>query len=428
MVRRVNSSDVDGRVRPVAHFTPRSGWMNDPYAVRWDGDSYHMCYQAVPDLTVWSPGCVWGHAVSRDLVAWEERAPVLVPQPYEVGCWSGCVVDDAGGVPRAFYTRVRIDGLELGSIAVARCDPSGRLASGSGDVVVAGPPDGMPVTAFRDPYVWREPAGWTMVVGVGTADGAGGVLQYRTRDLDRWWPTGVLCRGRVEAGHPTARQVWECPQMIEVDDTWVLIVSVQVGGRAGYVAAAVGSYDSARFVPTGWQRLAFGTAPYATSVFHDRDGRPCMISWLQEDPDRDTRTIGWAGAQSLVSELAVDRAGRITATPHPGVAHHAAFAGPSPATWPGECDLAAAGPGLATHLTAVVDGDAEIRLRHARQRLVQITRSPARDGLVVDRPGRASDIMPCRDPSAPVEVFIDADILEVFSGGAYGAWRLLSPD
>ena len=35
----------------------------------------------------------------RDLVSWEERGLALVPQWFEVGCWSGCVVDGGSGAP-----------------------------------------------------------------------------------------------------------------------------------------------------------------------------------------------------------------------------------------------------------------------------------------------------------------------------------------
>lgn len=34
--------------------------------------------------------------------------------------------------------------------------------------------------------------------------------------------------------------------------------------------------------------------------------------------------------------------------------------------------------------------------------------------------------MPC-DAGGTVDVFVDADILEVFGAGSYGAWRLTTP-
>jgi beta-fructofuranosidase len=393
-----------------------------------------MCYQAVPDRTAWSPRCVWGHAVSDDLVSWEERPVALTPRTDEDGCWSGCVVDDAAGAPRLFYTSVRLDDLEIGRIAVARYIGSEQWASKPEDVVVAGPPEDLAVTAFRDPYVWRDARGWTMVVGCGLADGTGAVLQYRSRALDRWRYTGVLYAGRVGADPGGAqadrpgrrggwREVWECPQMIPVDGAWLLVASVQGAGRIGPVVAATGSYDGHRFDPEGWQRLAFGTAPYATSLFRDRDSRVGMISWLREDPQRECSN-GWVGAHSLVAELGIDSAGRLAAGPHPGVAGSGVFANHAPTTWPWVHDLAGDTSARPIHVTAAADAPVAVELRQAHQLLAHIARPPANDGLVVARPGHKVDLIPCPDASATIELFVDADILEIFSGGAYGAWRL----
>jgi beta-fructofuranosidase len=413
---------VTERARPVAHFTPRRGWINDPYGVRWDGDRYHMYYQAVPDQTRWSPACRWGHAVSDDLVSWEERAPALVPGRHELGCWSGSVIDDAAGTGRAFYTRVHADRLEVGSIAVARCGRAGRPASGVNDVVIPGPPDGLAVTAFRDPFLWRGLDGWTMIVGAGTADGAGAVLQYRSVDLERWEYTGVLCRGRVAIDRARGTQVWECPQMIEIDGVWVLVVSVQVNGRAGPVVASAGSSDGARFTGEEWHRLVLGTAPYATSVFRDRTGRPCMISWLREEPRQEVLGGAWAGAHSLVSELAIDAPGRVTAAPHPSLRRSELFAHNERATMPWVHDLTEFARARAAHLMARAGRPVEIEVRCGERGRVRVTRS-SHHGLVIDRPGCPPDAIPCPSPET-IELFIDADILELYSGGLYGAWRL----
>ena len=379
-----------------------------------------MCYQAVPDQTAWSPACAWGHAVSDDLVVWQERDLVLVPGPDELGCWSGCVVGDADGAPRAFYTRIAADDLELGKIAVARCDGTGRLTSSIDDVVIADPPAAPAVRTFRDPYVWRERRAWTMIVGAGTSDGAGAVLQYRSTDLDHWRYAGVLHQGRVPVGQPAAGQVWECPQMIQIGEDWVLVVSVQVGVGAGYVAACVGSYDGTRFAGANWQRLAFGAAPYATSLFRDRHGRPCMISWLREAQASHDPT-GWAGAHSLVSTLAIDAKRRVVASPHPAVTASGVFTHRSnPSSSPRRDVLEVVRP-TPTHLTVAHEDPIEIRT--AGRRLALISRSAARDALVIERPGSASDVMPC-GVAGEIELFLDADILEIFGGGHYGAWRL----
>jgi beta-fructofuranosidase len=357
-----------------------------------------MYYQALPDRTAWDPACAWGHAVSRDLVAWQERGLVLVPGAYEQGCWSGSVVADPGLGVRGFYTRVAGDDLAIGQVAVARCDGPERLISRADDVVIADPPGDLAVTAFRDPYVWRHAGGWRMIVGAALADGAGAVLHYRSADLERWRYTGVLQRGLIPGPDPASSQVWECPQLLELSGAWLLVVSVSADGSAGRVAACVGTYDGERFVGREWRRLVFGTAPYATSLFRDRQGRPCMISWLREDPDLGAGRR-WVGAHSLVSTLAADRAGSIIAVPHPDVARSGLFA------YEAQGDAAELKPGAPKH--------------------VRITCAGRRRELVINRPGCAPDRMPC-GADRTIEVFVDADILEIFGGGIYGAWRLTS--
>lgn len=66
--------------RPVVHFTPRSGWMNDPNGLHWRDGLYHLYFQHVPCSMEWEDNCHWGHAVSRDLFHWDELPAPFVYQ------------------------------------------------------------------------------------------------------------------------------------------------------------------------------------------------------------------------------------------------------------------------------------------------------------------------------------------------------------
>ena len=307
------------RVRPTLHFTPLQGWINDPHGIVHVDGRYHLFFQHNPAATTWSCVCHWGHATSPDLIGWREEGVALAPADGEVGCWSGSlVVTDAG--PTICYTRVVGDDWERGQVALARGDRA--LATWRRDPpepVVPGPPQDLPVVAFRDPYAWRSGRGWTMLMGAGTADGDAAVLQYRSDDLVEWRYDGVLARRPAARTEPVwTGRVWECPQLFELDGTWVLLVSVWADHVLHYVAYALGDYDGSRFHPRTWGRFSHGDQLYATSAFCDADGRRCVMSWLRERVAGAPAQSQYTGALTLPHVLAV-QGDRLMVRQHPNL-------------------------------------------------------------------------------------------------------------
>jgi sucrose-6-phosphate hydrolase SacC (GH32 family) len=91
--------------RPVCHFRPPAGWMNDPNGTLYHEGWYHCFYQATPDRAAEGPKS-WGHARSRDLVDWEHLPIALHPDATagEDGVWSGGALVAADGTPWFAYT------------------------------------------------------------------------------------------------------------------------------------------------------------------------------------------------------------------------------------------------------------------------------------------------------------------------------------
>ena len=401
------------RLRPVLHFTPERGWMNDPHGVVWARGEYHLFYQANPATTQWAQPIEWAHAVSADLVSWRDLGTSLAPEPGEEGCWSGSVVIDDDGSPQLFYTRPKPGDWQHGQVVGA---------SGSADLhewlrwpgvpVVDGPATtGLPLFDFRDPQVRREGDGWRMVVGAGLRGVGGAAVQYRSRDLRDWQFDTLLC-SRESGGELDMGTVWECPQFLEVDGRWVLLFSAMDGQRLTRASYALGDYDGQVFTPTHWGVLEPTGTAYATTTFRDDLGRPCMMSWLKETSEGVGEDSGWASAQSVVAVLQVS-AGKLTAVPHPNLNRHlpayADFEGKLKSEV-GRAFVLDVSLGSTSGLDLVVAGERPWRLRF----------DPELGELRVEDKSGAVRALKVDSELGDTRVIVDADICEVYAARQEG--------
>lgn len=397
--------------RPGYHLTAPDGWLNDPVGVTWHDGRYTLFHQYVPGGPAWTPACRWGVAESPDLVGWRHLGVALAPAAGEDGCWSGAAVVDERGVPTILYTSVRRPDLGVGRVAVATGDPGWRRFTPEPVPVVTGPPPGVDAVQLRDPYVWRGPGGWRMVLGAGLRDGTAAALHYTSADLRDWRYAGVLAARHTDERQPTwTGSMWECPQLVAVGGAWALIVSVWHDDVLHGVAHALGTDDGTRFTAGAWRPLVHGDCAYATTTFPDRDGHLAAISWLREtDPQPEGRA--WAGALSVPWRLA--RAGdRLRVTPHPDVDRlrvgAAERGGPGVlGPFPPGLDLTVAEPAV----VAVEAAGGLLLTVTVGARAVTLAR-PAHPDVTVPHHG------------GPIRLLLDATIAEVFTGGEAAALRL----
>ncbi len=79
--------------RPLVHFSPKKNWMNDPNGLVYYDGEWHLFYQHYPQEPE-AKNIHWGHAVSKDLIKWNELSIAIEPEDELVGIWSGSVVID----------------------------------------------------------------------------------------------------------------------------------------------------------------------------------------------------------------------------------------------------------------------------------------------------------------------------------------------
>jgi len=274
------------------HFEPRFGWMNDPNGLCVYDDQYHAFYQHNPYGPIWG-AMYWGHAVSDDLLRWEEQPLALVPdQWYENcgGCWSGsaAVEDDRLYL---FYTGVS-DALGQ-TVCVAWSDDGRYFQKHRDNPVIRQSPNGS--ADFRDPKVTKIGDTWYMVVGSGK-DGVGCVQIYRSENLLDWDYAGVLLEG-AQYG-----KVCECPDFFPLGEGYLLMFSKLNHAMHG-VMFLYGDFDGETFTPKAEFSPVIGPHFYAPQSFQDDSGRRVVIGWMYSWSKPLDEGADFAGALNIPMEL-----------------------------------------------------------------------------------------------------------------------------
>ena len=288
-------------IRPKLHFTARSGWINDPHGITVRDGRYHAFFQYVPDSTTWRADCRWGHSIGPDLLTMSERPVAIGPGEGDDGIWTGSLWPDPQGDPlgaRIWYTSVRQPEIGIGAVREARPDTADWDRWSKGDVVLPAPPPELGVTAFRDPFVYRDGEDLFALLGAALPDGRAAALRYRIPAAGPWEYLGILAARSVRETEPVwMGALWECPQLVPLGDSrYALITSVWEDDVLHYAGCGIGAYADGVFSPEHWQRLTWGDTHYAPSAFRDSEDRWCLLFWMRDVGGSDD---GWAGAHSV---------------------------------------------------------------------------------------------------------------------------------
>lgn len=280
---QINGSDslYQESHRPQYHFTVKRGWCNDINGPVFYNNQYHLFWQFFPFGLEWNTGYMyWGHAVSKDLLHWEELAPALMLD--HLGSpWSGSAIIDKkndGGWGKdamvLYYTAYDFHSSKQVQ-CIAYSNDEGKTFKRHIENPILDSNEEMNTTHTRDPKVfWHQPSKhWIMVLFE-----KDGMSFYNSKDMKSWEK-----QSHFEGLH-------ECPDMFELPvdgdvktKKWILH-----GASADYF---IGRFDGKVFTPES-DKLRYaeggnsrwGDHLYAALSFENMpDDRRVQIAWGRID-------------------------------------------------------------------------------------------------------------------------------------------------
>lgn len=304
------TSEIDNEYRPKFHFTPAKNWMNDPNGLVWHKGEYHLFFQYNPFGREWGH-MSWGHAVSKDLLNWEEL-PVAIPKGEDGAIYSGSAVS-IGNEIIAIYTRNK-DKVQTQCIATST-DNGRTFIKFAGNPVLD-----LDMEHFRDPKVFRYLDHWIMAV-VKAEEFT--VCFYSSFDLKSWKLESEFGKVGAIGGQ------WECPDLfpllVDGEELWVLLVSLNPGGirNTSGTQYFVGDFDGTTFTPrylTDEPRwVDYGSCNYAGVTFNNEpNNKRIFIGWLNSWQKKSHPETSWVGSMTIPRELGLAKVnGEIVLTQQP---------------------------------------------------------------------------------------------------------------
>ncbi|QDK81950.1 DUF4980 domain-containing protein [Spirosoma sp. KCTC 42546] len=257
--------------RPQYHFSTRRGWINDPNGLIFYEGEYHLFYQHNPYEREWE-NMSWGHAVSKDMIHWEELPTALSPDSMGTMFSGSTVIDydntagfNKGSIPAmiAFFT---VDNPEKQVQCMAYSLDKGRTWTKYDRNPLIDSKAKWSSKDTRDPRVfWYKPGNhWVMVLNE-----RDGHSIYTSRNLKEW----------TYASHVTG--FWECPDLFElpIDGDKSKTKWVMYGASTTYM---IGSFDGKTFTPESGKHYYTTGTIYAAQTFAnmpERDPRRIQIGW-----------------------------------------------------------------------------------------------------------------------------------------------------
>ena len=310
-----NREKVDNTYRQKYHIMPPIGWMNDPNGFSYYNGEYHLFYQYNPYSSQWGP-MHWKHIKSKDLVNWKDLDIAIAPdEEYDVsGCFSGSAIEKDGKMYLMYTGHQDPGGFEnlrqVQCIAVSEDGKNFTKYENNPVIDSTKLPKEAIIQDFRDPKVYKKGDKYYSVIGSRNLDDSGQILLYSSDDLLNWNYEGNILQSNNEFA-----KMWECPDLFELDNKDILIMSPQFleprGNKywnlhsSSYMIGNL-DYKNNKYNLEKVEEIDYGFDFYAPQTLIDTKGRRIMIAWMQMwDRKFPTNELGhnWAGCMTIPREL-----------------------------------------------------------------------------------------------------------------------------
>lgn len=313
--------------RLTYHLMPPVGWLNDPNGLCQHNGVYHIYYQYSPD-DVEGKTKLWGHYTTKDMIHFMECEPVLYEDTrFDAnGVYSGSAFLKEDTIHYFYTGNYKLEGKydyihegrEQNTMYVTSTDGM-QMSAKTRLMANSDYPSDMSCHV-RDPKVFEYRGTYYMVQGARDQTSKGCALLFQSKNLQDW-----KYAFRIETKEAFG-YMWECPDIIQLQGLWFLIVCpqgvAQDGDKyanmyqTGYFPIAI-DFETKTYVLGEFYELDRGFDLYAPQSFVDEKGRRIMIPWMGL-PDakysNPTQARGWQHALGMPRELRVHN-GRLLQSP-----------------------------------------------------------------------------------------------------------------
>jgi len=305
------------KYRPIYHYVNPEGRLNDPNGLCYWNGFWHLFYQAYPPE---DPRQHWGHAISKDLIHWEDLPYAIYPNP-ERAVFSGSTFVEIDRVIAMYH------GTQVGNMVAVSSDPlllNWEKLSGNA-VIKLRSETGFPLPySVFDPCIWKVDTVYYSLSAGRVNEGPGNrpvptAYLFRSLDLINWQYLHPFVENDI---FTLIGDDYACPYFWPIGNRYIMpFYSHMSGGQ--YL---LGDYDKNRnkFVVTAHGNFNFGASGpsgvHAPSATPDGDGNLIII--FNMNPGMTTE--GWNQIMTLPrkltliseNEIGIEPAGEIESLRH----------------------------------------------------------------------------------------------------------------